>query len=59
MPALFVLLELLVATAKIPSEEQALVAGTWQNLSNLLLLDIYEYEKDTTLITLEGWEMRI
>jgi hypothetical protein len=31
-----------VAAAKIPSEEQALAAGTKQNLSNLLFLDIYE-----------------
>jgi hypothetical protein len=30
-----------VASAKLPLEEQALVAGTLQNLSNLLFLDIY------------------
>jgi hypothetical protein len=39
---LFVLLVLLVAVAKIPFEEQALVAGTKQNLSNLFFLDIYD-----------------
>ena len=38
---LFLLLSL-VAAAKIPFEEQALVAGTKWNLSNLLFLDIYE-----------------
>jgi hypothetical protein len=37
---LFVLLVSLVAIAKKPFEEQALVAGTKQNLSNLLYLYI-------------------
>jgi hypothetical protein len=37
---MLVLLILLVAAAKIPFEEQALVAGTKWNLSNLLFLDI-------------------
>ena len=32
---------MLVAAAKIPLEETALVAGTLQNLSNLFFLDIY------------------
>ncbi len=41
-PALFVLLVLLVAAAKNPLEEQVLVAGMRQNLSNLLFLDIYD-----------------
>ncbi len=41
MPAMLVLLLSLVAAAKIPFEEQALVAGTKWNLSNLLFLDIY------------------
>ncbi len=36
MPALFVWLVLLVAAAKMPSEEAAQVADTLQNLSNLL-----------------------
>jgi len=31
----------LVATTKMPLEEAALLAATWQNMSNLLLLDIY------------------
>jgi hypothetical protein len=41
MPALFVRLVLLVAAAKMPLEEAALVAGTSQNLINILSLDIY------------------
>jgi hypothetical protein len=36
MPALFVWLVLLMAAAKIPSEEAALLAGTKQNWSHLL-----------------------
>jgi hypothetical protein len=35
------LVSTVMAAAKIPSEEQALVAGTLQNLSNLLFLDMY------------------
>jgi hypothetical protein len=31
----------LTKAENLSSEEQALVAGTYQNLSNLLLLDIY------------------
>jgi len=38
---LFVLLVPLTVAAKLPLEEQALVEGTKQNLSNLLFLDIY------------------
>ncbi len=38
---MLVLLLLLVAAAKIPFEEEAQVAGTKWNLSNLLFLDIY------------------
>ncbi len=41
MPALFVWLVLLVAAAKMPLEEAALVAGTQQKLNNLLFFDIY------------------
>ncbi len=36
LPALFVRLVLLDAAAKMPLEEAALVAGSYQNLSNLL-----------------------
>ncbi len=38
---MFVLLVPLVAATKIPLYEQALVAGTKQSLSNLVLLHIY------------------
>jgi hypothetical protein len=38
---MFVWLVLLVAATKIPIEELVLVTGTSQNLSNLLVLDIY------------------
>ncbi len=41
-PALFVWLVMLVAAAKMPLEKAALVVGTWQNLSNLFYLDIYD-----------------
>jgi hypothetical protein len=37
LSVLFVLLVLLVAETKNPMEEQALVAGAKQNLSNLLI----------------------
>jgi hypothetical protein len=37
LPAIFVWLVLLVTTAKMPLEDQVLVADTWQNLSNLYL----------------------
>ncbi len=33
---------LLVAAAKMPLEEAKLEEGTWQNLSNLLFLDIHD-----------------
>ena len=38
---MFVWLVKLVAAVKMPLEEAALAAGTWQNLSNLLFLDIF------------------
>ncbi len=63
LPALFVWLKLLVAEAKkkkklkMPFEDVALVAGTWQNLSNLYSLDIYEETQKSNLSLLTKFDL--